>query len=286
MSKFRCASDFMTESKRIYRVYIDCEKQMKKIIKDVSNLNDLTSEAKERECKKATEEISRKRAGMKMSLSALETKFANWAYDFADLEGAGLSRSLVQALNSGITYSQQELLHLAKKCGNDQSNARLLHDYAKSHGYELKNYVSPEQKIEKFHKMNEMFGKFADDEESKDWLRLPDNEIDIYVGNQLSSVEITPENMEIRPIAKSLDERIERDIEDARREKAKQVDQNGEFLTGFGVEAVEPDVDFYKSKEDREPEKIEAEKKTVREEMSEKVSKLAKEIDERRKDEE
>lgn len=45
MSKFRCESDFMTESKRIYRAYIDCEKQMKKIIKDVSNLNDLTSEA-------------------------------------------------------------------------------------------------------------------------------------------------------------------------------------------------------------------------------------------------
>ena len=58
MSKFRCESDFMTESKRIYRAYIDCEKQMKKIIKDVSNLNDLTSEAKERECKKATEEIT------------------------------------------------------------------------------------------------------------------------------------------------------------------------------------------------------------------------------------
>jgi len=29
MSKFRCESDFMTESKRIYRAYIDCEKQMK-----------------------------------------------------------------------------------------------------------------------------------------------------------------------------------------------------------------------------------------------------------------
>lgn len=258
MSKFRCESDFMTESKRIYRAYIDCEKQMKKLIKDVSNLNDLTNEAKERECKKATEEINSKRAGMKMALSDLETKFADWVYEFADIEGAGLSRQLAQALNSGINYTQGELLYLAKKCGNDQADSRLLHDYAKNHGYELKNYVSPEQKIEKFHKMNEMLGKFADDEESKDWLRLPENEIDIFIGNQLSSIQIMPENMEIKPFAKTLDEEIQRDIADKRREEAKQTDTNSEFLTGFGAETVEPDVDFYKSKEECEPERQEA----------------------------
>ena len=49
--------------------------------------------------------------------------------------------------------------------------------------------------------MNETFGKFADDEDGKNWLRLPDAEIDIFVGNQLSSVEIMPKNMEIRSVA-------------------------------------------------------------------------------------
>lgn len=152
--------------------------------------------------------------------------------------------------SSGISYSPQELLYLAKKAGNNQADARLLHDYAKSHGYELKNYVSPDQKIEKFHKMNETFGKFADDEGGKDWFRLPDAEIDIFVGNQLSSVEIMPENMEIRTVAKSIDEEISRDIAENEKKKAENADKDGEFLNGFGVDPEEPDTNFYKPEDD------------------------------------
>ena len=58
--------------------------------------------------------------------------------------------------------------------------------------------------------MNETFGKFADDEGGENWFRLPDTEIDIFVGNQLASVEVMPENMEIRTVAKSIDEEISR----------------------------------------------------------------------------
>ena len=211
MRKFKCESDFMRESTRIYRAYVEKEKQLNDLIEETNSLKDLTNEAKERETKKIQHEISEKRAGMKTLLSNLENDFADWAFEFADLTGEGLDRKLATALSSGISYSPQELLYLAKKAGNNQADARLLHDYAKSHGYELKNYVSPDQKIEKFHKMNETFGKFADDEDGKNWLRLPDAEIDIFVGNQLSSVEIMPENMEIRTVAKSIDEEISRD---------------------------------------------------------------------------
>ena len=250
MRKFKCESDFMTESKRIYRAYVEEEKKLKGLIDETNSLKDLTNEAKERETKKIQQEISNKRAGMKTLLSNLENDFADWAFEFADLQGVGISRQLVQALNSGINYTQNELLYMAKKCGNDQANSRLLHDYAKAHGYELKNYVSPDQKIEKFHKMNETFGKFADDEGGKDWFRLPDAEIDIFVGNQLSSVEIMPENMEIRTVAKSIDEEISRDIAENEKKKAENTDKDGEFLNGFGVDPEEPDTNFYKPKDD------------------------------------
>ena len=250
MRKFKCESDFMRESTRIYRAYVEKEKQLNDLISETNSLKDLTNEAKERETKKIQHEISEKRAGMKTLLSNLENDFADWAFEFADLTGEGLDRKLATALSSGISYSPQELLYLAKKAGNNQADARLLHDYAKSHGYELKNYVSPDQKIEKFHKMNETFGKFADDENGEDWFRLPDAEIDIFVGNQLSSVEIMPENMEIRTVAKSIDEEISRDITENERKKAENADKDGEFLNGFGVDPEEPDTNFYKPEDD------------------------------------
>lgn len=250
MRKFKCESDFMRESTRIYRAYVEEEKKLKGLIDETNSLKDLTNEAKERETKKIQQEISNKRAGMKKSLANLENDFADWAFEFADLTGEGLDRKLATALSSGISYSPQELLYLAKKAGNNQADARLLHDYAKSHGYELKNYVSPDQKIEKFHKINEMFGKFADDECGKDWLRLPDAEIDVFVGNQLASVEVMPENMEIRTVAKSIDEEISRDIAENEKKKAENTDKDGEFLNGFGVDPEEPDTNFYKPKDD------------------------------------
>lgn len=98
--------------------------------------------------------------------------------------------------------------------------------------------------------MNETFGKFADDEGGKDWFRLPDAEIDIFVGNQLSSVEIMPENMEIRTVAKSIDEEISRDIAENEKKKAENADKDGEFLNGFGVDPEEPDTNFYKPEDD------------------------------------
>ena len=97
---------------------------------------------------------------------------------------------------------------------------------------------------------HETFGKFADDEDGKNWLRLPDAEIDIFVGNQLSSVEIMPENMEIRTVAKSIDEEISRDIAENEKKKAENADKDGEFLNGFGVDPEEPDTNFYKPEDD------------------------------------
>lgn len=267
MARFKgnCESDFMKESARVYRKYVAEEKKFRGMIDDINSLGDLTSEAKKRETKKMQQEISSKRAGMKTRLKELEEDFANWAYEFADLTGMGLSRQLVTALNSGIEYTPQELLYLAKMAGNDEADSRLLRDYAKAHGYELKNYVSPEQKIEKFHKMNDLFGKFADDEGSKNWFRIPDNEIDIFVGNQLTSVEVLPENMEIQTIAKSIDEEIQRDLNKRKAEEMKEVDKNGEFLKGFGVEPQETDPEYY------EPEEVTEEEREKVREISEKM---------------
>lgn len=115
MRKFKCESDFMRESTRIYRAYVEKEKQLNDLIAETNSLKDLTNEAKERETKKIQHEISEKRAGMKTLLSNLENDFADWAFEFADLTGEGLDRKLATALSSGISYSPQELLYLAKK---------------------------------------------------------------------------------------------------------------------------------------------------------------------------
>lgn len=98
MRKFKCESDFMAESKRIYRAYVEEEKKLKGLIDETNLLKDLTNEAKERETKKIQQEISEKRAGMKTLLSNLENDFADWAFEFADLTGEGLDRKLATAL--------------------------------------------------------------------------------------------------------------------------------------------------------------------------------------------
>ena len=77
MRKFKCESDFMRESTRIYRAYVEKEKQLNDLISETNSLKDLTNEAKERETKKIQHEISEKRAGMKTLLSNLE-KLSPW----------------------------------------------------------------------------------------------------------------------------------------------------------------------------------------------------------------
>lgn len=47
MRKFKCESDFMRESTRIYRAYVEKEKQLKDLIAETNSLKDLTNEAKE-----------------------------------------------------------------------------------------------------------------------------------------------------------------------------------------------------------------------------------------------
>ena len=46
MRKFKYESDFMRESTRIYRAYVEKEKQLKDLIAETNSLKDLTNEAK------------------------------------------------------------------------------------------------------------------------------------------------------------------------------------------------------------------------------------------------
>ena len=48
MRKFKCESDFMRESTRIYRAYVEKEKQLNDLIAETNSLKDLTNEAKRR----------------------------------------------------------------------------------------------------------------------------------------------------------------------------------------------------------------------------------------------
>lgn len=265
MRKFTCTSEFLNESKKLYNKYIESEKQLKTLIKDTNNNRDISQEAKTRDTMKMQEDISAKRAGMKVKLAELEKEYSDWAFENADLEGIGLSKNLVQAFSSGIDYTQQELLYLARKSNGDQADLRLISDYAKKHGFKMNCYCSPEQKIKEFHKMNEILGKSADDEDSKNWVRLPDNEIDDFVNKRLDAIWIQPEDFTIETIPETIDESLKRDIIKNRQREAENCDKNGEFLKGFGQEEPKVDTAFY------EPEEVSEEKRERIREVSEKM---------------
>ena len=250
MAKFKgkCESDYLMESKRVYEKYIQSEKACKAELQEIDSLNgtqrELSTSAKQKTVDQIGQKISMRRADMKGVLRDLEESFANMVYDFADLDGVGLSKQLVTALNSGINYTQQELLYLAKKAGNDQADARLLHDYAKAHGYDLHNYTSPEEKIARYHDMNNRLVRSADDENNQVFMRLPDDGVYPLIDKYWKNTEISIEDMEICNTPKSLDEEIDRDLKKRKEAEEANIDDE-EFLEGFGVEKPKTEPEYY-----------------------------------------
>lgn len=272
MTKFKgkCESDYLLESKRLYNKFMDAEKLAKAEVAAADALDgtklEKSSSAKQRVAEEAAKKISMRRADFKAALGDLEKGFADYVYDFADLPGAGLSRQLVQSLNSGINYTQNELLYMAKMSENDEADSRLLHDYALNHGIELNNYKSPEDKIKSFHEMNARLRISADDENNAAFMRLSDAWVDNLVNKYWKEVVSIPaEEMTVAPVAKSIDEEIQRDLNKRKAEKMKEADANGEFLKGFGVEPQETDPEYY------EPEEVTEEEREKVREISEKM---------------
>lgn len=149
---------------------------------------------------------------------------------------------------------------------NDEADSRLLHDYAKTHGFELNNYRSPEDKIKSFHEMNARLRISADDENNAAFMRLSDAGVDALVNKYWKEVVSIPaEEMTVAPVAKSIDEEIQRDLNKRKAEKMKEADANGEFLKGFGVEPQETDPEYY------EPEEVTEEERERVREISEKM---------------
>ena len=272
MTKFKgkCESDYLLESKRLYNKFMDAEKLAKAEVAAADALDgtklEKSSSAKQRVAEEAAKKISMRRADFKAALGDLEKGFADYVYDFADLPGAGLSRQLVQSLNSGINYTQNELLYMAKMSENDEADSRLLNDYALNHGIELNNYKSPEDKIKSFHEMNARLRISADDENNAAFMRLSDAGVDNLVNKYWKEVVSIPaEEMTVAPVAKSIDEEIQRDLNKRKAEKMKEADANGEFLKGFGVEPQETDPEYY------EPEEVTEEEREKVREISEKM---------------
>lgn len=272
MTKFKgkCESDYLLESKRLYNKFMDAEKLAKAEVAAADALDgtklEKSSSAKQRVAEEAAKKISMRRADFKAALGDLEKGFADYVYDFADLPGAGLSRQLVQSLNSGINYTQNELLYMAKMSENDEADSRLLHDYALNHGIELNNYKSPEDKIKSFHEMNARLRISADDENNAAFMRLSDAGVDNLVNKYWKEVVSIPaEEMTVAPVAKSIDEEIQRDLNKRKAEKMKEADANGEFLKGFVVEPQETDPEYY------EPEEVTEEEREKVREISEKM---------------
>lgn len=279
MTKFKgkCESDYLMESKRLYNKFMEAENLAKAELAAMNAADgtkfEKSNNAKWKAADEAKKKISMRRTDFKTALDDLEKGFADYVYDFADLPGAGLSKQLVHALNSGINYTQNELLYMAKMCGNDEADSRILHDYALNHGIELNNYRSPEDKIKSFHEMNARLTISVNDENNAAFMRLSDAGVDALIDKHWKEVVSIPvEEMTVAPIAKSIDEEIQRDMDKRKAEKMKEADANGEFLKGFGVQSQETNPEYYEPEEvtEEEREKISDISKKMGYESSEK----------------
>lgn len=62
-----------------------------------------------------------------------------------DLTACRFDTGLKSVLSSGVRLNERELLDLAEKYHGDYGNSRLLHDYAESNGYTLRNIITLEE---------------------------------------------------------------------------------------------------------------------------------------------
>lgn len=256
MTKFKgkCASDYIEESKRVYRKLLESEKYCKMEMNAINGNDDMSSSYKRRKADELQEHMSMRRVDMKTKLDELEKGFANMAYENADLAGEGLSRNLVTALSSGINYTPNELLYMAREYKNGKADSRLLHDYAKAQGYDLNNYISPEQEIKNFHELNTRFRISADDLDNQTFMKIPESDVD-YIGSQFLDkiLPIMEEDMDICETPKTIDEAIARDMAAQKKAEQAKIDDD-KFLEGFGVEKTKTDLDYYEKDEEPEEE--------------------------------
>ena len=140
---------------------------------------------------------------------------------------------------------------MAKKYGNEQANARLLHDYAKDRGIELHNYVSPEEKIASYKAMNRRLGISADDENNMSLMRMPLEGVDNLIDKHFKEMDITIDDMDVCETAKSIEEEIARDMHQRRAEAESNIDDE-EFFKGFGAEKPKTNPEYYEPEEKEE----------------------------------
>lgn len=255
MAKFKgkYAGEYIEESKRVYRKLLECEKNCK-MERESMYANDgtayeISSSGKQKKEQELQKLISMRRADMETKLNELEKGFADMVYENADLAGEGLSRNLVNALNSGINYTPKELLYMARKYKDGKADSRLLHDYAKAHGYDLNNYVSPEQEIQNFHELNTRFRISADDLDNQTFMKIPESDVD-YIGSQFLNkmLPITEDDMSICETPKTVDEAIARDMKEQEKAEQAKIDDD-KFLEGFGAEKPKSDLEYYDPEE-------------------------------------
>ena len=255
MAKFKgkCASEYIEESKRVYRKLLEYEKICKEELKAMDakdgTVDEVSRSAKQLKADELTKTLSMRRADMKTKLDELEKGFADMAYKNADLAGVGLTKNLVTALNSGINYTPEELLYMAKEYQYGKADSRLLHDYAKAHGYDLNNYVSPEQEIQNFHELNTRFRISADDLDNQTFMKIPESDVD-YIGSQFldKMLPITEDDMSICETPKTVDKAIARDMKEQEKAEQAKIDDD-KFLEGFGAEKPKTDLEYYDPEE-------------------------------------
>lgn len=176
----------------------------------------------------------REQAVVTKRLSKIRDRYAAFLEDRFDLEKEKPSDSLRTVLNSGVSLTQAEILRLAQKHQDNMIDARLLCDYARDHGYELRNYVSEAAAMQAFDDFTRMLTASI---ENVDAFQQPFQSVaQAEIGASSYAARAARAAMDIAPIPQTVEQAISLDLE-REREQAEEQNLSPEriaaFLEGF-----------------------------------------------------
>lgn len=174
-------------------------------------------------------------------LSKIREKYAEHLEKVYDLEQAKPSDNLRTVLNSGVRLTENDLLRLARKHQGNLVDSRLLCDYARDHGYELRNYVSEEDALKAFDDFSRQLAISISNDDP--FVQPYQSEDQAWIGAEAYSKRSEQPPMDISPVPQTVEQAI---YQDMKREQEQDEEQKlsperiAAFLEGFRGE-LEPE---------------------------------------------
>lgn len=147
-------------------------------------------------------------------MSKIREEYNSALIEKYDLERGSVSSKLQCILTSGINLTESELLRLAEKHKNSLIDSRLLHDYAESKGYTLRNYITLEECLQNFDNLTHHIRNSMDENNILPMFVTPDD-CEMAAGSYYSKC-VKPE-MEIFKTPETPEECILQDMADQKK---------------------------------------------------------------------